>query len=268
MEEATAPKQSTVANDVEVDDDVLEERNAHKVIDLMEDRVTIVSVIIPFSIIGVLIRIGLKMLFTYPGAPVFYLVYPQFVGWLVTGLCGSITTFSSWMLATFTDLVGYTAYRRGGFYNVMASMADIGVTIGMSLVGLNETIENSESLVPGLGVCDEWLGINGHGFYTCLCDRRASENSLRGRVCTARNICQMAVVAFQQLQIAFPIRDALRKRLGFTYFGRAAEISTLERRHAYVYAIASIGIGQIAMILTVGTYNWDKMTGGLTPTCQ
>ncbi|KAJ2502871.1 hypothetical protein GGH96_000741 [Coemansia sp. RSA 1972] len=76
-----------------------------------------------FSMLGVLTRIYTTRLFSYPGAPTFALIWPQLIGCfimgavartrrtfpaslhtgLTTGLCGSITTFSSWQLLVYTQ---------------------------------------------------------------------------------------------------------------------------------------------------------------------
>jgi hypothetical protein len=56
-------------------------------IELGEKKVIVLSILIPFSIIGALIRIGLNVLHTYPGSPVFSLIYPQFVGCVIMGFC-------------------------------------------------------------------------------------------------------------------------------------------------------------------------------------
>ncbi|CAG8644456.1 14812_t:CDS:2, partial [Cetraspora pellucida] len=127
-------------------------------IHLVERSAITAAILIPFSIIGVLIRIGLVDLHTYSNAPVFALIYPQFVGCTIfgfclarkgfimksylplyiglqTGLCGSITTFSSWSLLTFRSFITPTS-PLNGIDNVLAGLAIIGITIGMSIVGL------------------------------------------------------------------------------------------------------------------------------------
>ncbi|GBB87562.1 hypothetical protein RclHR1_01400015 [Rhizophagus clarus] len=126
--------------------------------ELKENKAIVLSILIPFSIIGALIRIGLNTLHSYPGSPVFSLIYPQFVGCVImgfclarkgfimesylplyigltTGLCGSITTFSSWMLSIFKEFI-LPVSHRGGLYNILAALADIGITLGMSITGL------------------------------------------------------------------------------------------------------------------------------------
>lgn len=55
--------------------------------ELGEKKAIVLSILIPFSIIGALIRIGLIILHSYPGSPVFSLIYPQFVGCVIMGFC-------------------------------------------------------------------------------------------------------------------------------------------------------------------------------------
>lgn len=57
-----------------------------KTIEINENKIAIAAAIIPFSIAGVLIRIALQRLQDYTGAPVFGLVYAQWVGCLIMGL--------------------------------------------------------------------------------------------------------------------------------------------------------------------------------------
>lgn len=109
------------------------------------------ALIIPCSILGVLIRLGLKYITTFPGQQVFPLIWAQFVGCvlmglfvstrsrieegtgkdirrqqigplvyvgLTSGLCGSITTFSSWSLGMFEELINPTKIWRHPLQNV------------------------------------------------------------------------------------------------------------------------------------------------------
>lgn len=114
-------------------------------IQLYENKLTIFAALIPMSILGTLIRLGLNMLETYNGSPVFALAYPQFVGCVImgiavkkkdillkyylplqialsTGLCGSITTFSSWQLAIFEAFSNYAGASHATGYNVSSSL--------------------------------------------------------------------------------------------------------------------------------------------------
>jgi fluoride ion exporter CrcB/FEX len=114
-------------------------------IQLYENKLTIFAALIPMSILGTLIRLGLNLLETYNGSPVFALAYPQFVGCLImgiavkkkdvllkyylplqialsTGLCGSITTFSSWQLGIFEAFSNYAGASHATGYNVSSSL--------------------------------------------------------------------------------------------------------------------------------------------------
>ncbi|KAI9252291.1 CrcB-like protein-domain-containing protein [Phascolomyces articulosus] len=111
------------------------------------------------AILGTLIRVGLIRLQTYDGQPVFSLVYAQWIGcfimgmvvqqkdallqWylpihvgLSTGLCGSITTFSSWQLDIFKAFANYDASDHYRGYNILAAISQLLVTLAMSLNGL------------------------------------------------------------------------------------------------------------------------------------
>ncbi|KAJ2955684.1 hypothetical protein NQZ79_g8348 [Umbelopsis isabellina] len=123
---------------------------------LNENKLIIFAILIPVSILGMLIRLGLSLLESYAGAPVFALAYVQFIGCVImglvtdnkdyllkkylplqialsTGLCGSITTFSSWQLAVYNAFVNASGDSHGTGYNVrkwFAIMSIAGLQIG------------------------------------------------------------------------------------------------------------------------------------------
>lgn len=55
-------------------------------IEINENKLVIAATIIPLSMIGTLIRIALTRLQDYSGAPVFSLVYAQWLGCLIMGI--------------------------------------------------------------------------------------------------------------------------------------------------------------------------------------
>jgi len=114
------------------------------------------------SIWGSLARIGLSALSTYPGEPVFPLIWSQFVGCavmgfllqdkslfpkedryialyigLTTGLCGSITSFSSFMWDSFQSMANMGPYYdRAMGRNVLALAAQVIITLCVSIAAL------------------------------------------------------------------------------------------------------------------------------------
>ncbi|ORX62301.1 hypothetical protein DM01DRAFT_1403974 [Hesseltinella vesiculosa] len=123
-----------------------------------EKKMVITFMIIPFSIAGVLIRIALQRLETYSGAPVFSLIYAQWVGCFImgivtvyknhlffvyhslqvgvaTGLCGSITTFSSWQWGIFAAFANVSADDHSVGKNILAAISQFLVTLAMSIHG-------------------------------------------------------------------------------------------------------------------------------------
>ncbi|KAI8379054.1 uncharacterized protein BYT42DRAFT_567242 [Radiomyces spectabilis] len=126
---------------------------------VFENKWPVAALIIPFSIAGLLIRIGLQRLETYPGAPIFGLLYAQWVGCVImgfvaeikpslsavylplvggisSGLCGSITTFSSWQLGIFKAFANYDGDPHSTGKNVLAAISQLLVTLAMSLNGV------------------------------------------------------------------------------------------------------------------------------------
>jgi hypothetical protein len=53
-----------------------------------ENKLVVACSIIPFAIAGALIRIALLRLEDFPGAPVFNLVYAQWIGCFIMGIVG------------------------------------------------------------------------------------------------------------------------------------------------------------------------------------
>ncbi|PWN37433.1 uncharacterized protein FA14DRAFT_110076, partial [Meira miltonrushii] len=111
------------------------------------------------SIWGLLAREGLIALNTYSGMSIEPTIWAQAVGCLVmgwnvankedlekwyppafiaigTGFCGSVTTFSSWILHVFQAYGNQKHYNRHGLHNVMDALTQTGATIGMSLISL------------------------------------------------------------------------------------------------------------------------------------
>ncbi|KAJ3329323.1 hypothetical protein HDU76_008138 [Blyttiomyces sp. JEL0837] len=130
-----------------------------------------VGLITFFSTLGVLIRVSLVALNTYPSEPVFPLIFPQIFGCFImgivnhrkqelsqyyhplfigigTGLCGSITTFSSFMILTFRNLVSSPTFSLLGSHimgiNFLAAFAVIFLTFSTAIASifLGETFSN------------------------------------------------------------------------------------------------------------------------------
>lgn len=132
------------------------------------------SALILFSFIGVLIRIGIIRLHSYPSPAVAPTIYAQAVGsfimgfvnyqkgwWMVhsypfyvgltTGLSGSITSFSTYMLTVFLELfhIDYVGkLDRTVGEGVMAGIAIIVSTIGLSTASV--VVGGHASMIPFL----------------------------------------------------------------------------------------------------------------------
>ncbi|CBQ72228.1 conserved hypothetical protein [Sporisorium reilianum SRZ2] len=122
------------------------------------------------AIWGTLAREGLVALNTYDGESVAPLIWAQSVGCLVmglaiganrqaiegryppayimitTGLCGSITTFSRWMLDVFRAFGNQQHFDRHGLHNVMDALSQTALTIGMALVSVSAGVALSKVL--------------------------------------------------------------------------------------------------------------------------
>ncbi|KAF9180305.1 hypothetical protein BGZ51_006305 [Haplosporangium sp. Z 767] len=133
------------------------------------------ALIIPFSILGLLIRLGLVSIETFAGQQVFALAWPQFAGcflmglfvsgqnwirqkggWigsfvyvgLTSGLCGSITTFSSWSISLFIELINPYKLPRHPLQNILSALTELIVTLALSISGLELGRHFGEALLP------------------------------------------------------------------------------------------------------------------------
>ncbi|KAJ2645096.1 hypothetical protein GGF44_000161 [Coemansia sp. RSA 1694] len=116
----------------------------------------VVLSLVLFSMLGVLIRVHLTRLFTYTGEPVYGLIWAQMLGCFVmgaamplkgvlqsyspalntgvtTGLCGSITTFSSWQLLLFQEFFNTSRFGHSQFSNFLGGMSVLTTTLGCSV---------------------------------------------------------------------------------------------------------------------------------------
>ena len=117
------------------------------------------SLIIFASLWGLLAREGLVALNSYQGQSIASVIWAQGIGCLVmgwaisnkssiesfypplyvaitTGFCGSVTTFSTWVLQVFLAFSNHARYTRSGIYSVMDALTQTGATIGISLIAL------------------------------------------------------------------------------------------------------------------------------------
>ena len=157
-------------------DDEVRDRKYHVKDNL--DLLFTMSFIIIFSFFGVLARLGLGALLTYEGQPVNAVIWAQLIGCfvvgflveddalfpkdnrftslyvgLVTGFCGSLTTFSTWMMTCFTAMANVDpSYNRTVRDNVAALLAQVLLTLAISLFGLRTGahVAVATSLIPGL----------------------------------------------------------------------------------------------------------------------
>ncbi|KAK7061781.1 CrcB-like protein-domain-containing protein [Favolaschia claudopus] len=118
-----------------------------------------IALLAPFSVFGVLARLGLSALTTYAGQSIFSLAYSQAVGCLImgfllelkepisryyppaytaltTGFCGSLTTFSGWQLDIFKSWLNVDNVHRAPLRDAMDGVCKSVFTISLSLASL------------------------------------------------------------------------------------------------------------------------------------
>ncbi|KAJ2391083.1 hypothetical protein H4S02_001510 [Coemansia sp. RSA 2611] len=119
----------------------------------------VVISLVLFSMAGVLIRVHLTRLFTYLGEPIYGLIWAQMLGCFImgiatrtkgvllryspalnlgitTGLCGSITTFSSWQLLVYEQFFNTERHDHSHFRNFLGGMSVLASTLGCSMAAL------------------------------------------------------------------------------------------------------------------------------------
>ncbi|KAI8089908.1 CrcB-like protein-domain-containing protein [Halteromyces radiatus] len=154
-EEARQAENREYRKSIQQNDDLLRRSTTFTV---YEKKLVIGFLIIPFAIAGALIRVGLQQLETYNGAPVFPLIYAQWLGCVImgivtihkhylfflyhpiqaalsSGLCGSITTFSSWQLAIFEAFANTAGADHTRGKNILDAISQLLVTLAMSFTG-------------------------------------------------------------------------------------------------------------------------------------
>ena len=120
---------------------------------------SVIALLMPASIFGVLARLGLQALVTYDGESVFPLAYIQALGCFVmgmglgmkeplgkfygplytamtTGFCGSLTTFSGWQVDIFNSWINATGSQRDGLRDFIDGLTKTFVTLCLSLSSL------------------------------------------------------------------------------------------------------------------------------------
>ncbi len=82
---------------------------------------------------------------------------------VTTGLCGSITTFSKWMLDVFRAFGNQQHFDRHGLHNVMDALSQTALTIGMALVSVSAgvTLSKVVNLELVIGVWRSRFGRSG-----------------------------------------------------------------------------------------------------------
>lgn len=154
-------------------------------IDKVLRHVAILSLLVFASIWGTLAREGLIALNTYSGMSITPTIWAQSVGCLImgwnianrealevwyppmytaigTGFCGSVTTFSAWILEVFEAFGNKQHYDRHGLHNVMDALTQTAATLGMSIVSISAGVALAKVLParPLLHILDRRIKLN------------------------------------------------------------------------------------------------------------
>lgn len=286
-----------------------------------------------FSILGTLTRLGLQFLNTYPGSLIPPLVWAQFVGCAVMGFvtqdnslfpkkmykndafylgitvgyCGSVTSFSAWILQVFEDLANTQDSARPRGYNIISIITQVMVTLAASIaafrLGNHMAILTNTSMrlprVPKLtspfwimallvlaisaqagtivaaGLRRDWRGIAVFAlvfspagaltrWYLSRTMNRLVPAFPMGTF-AANMIGSLLESIFHLLQYRSPNGNSCSILQGLQdgYCGALSTVSTfvvelctLQKNHAYIYAITSIVTGTILYVLVDGVDYW------------
>jgi CrcB protein len=143
-----------------------------------------------------------------------------------TGLCGSITTFSSWQLGIFNELANYNAYPHTRGKNILAGLSEFLVTIAMSLNGLIFGQHLGEALqgqLDRLKIITSELKVIPREFSTCYLSKQDYMTIAFG-ICSWLGVIFAAIFSQSQKDLALacvfaPIGALARWYLSF-YNGR------------------------------------------------
>ncbi|KAI9303085.1 hypothetical protein BJ944DRAFT_256879 [Cunninghamella echinulata] len=288
---------------------------------IYEKKTAIGFILIPFAIAGVLIRIALQRLEAYDGAPVFPLVYAQWVGCFImgivttqktnimiiyhplqlglsTGLCGSITTFSSWQLSIFSSFANIENYDHTRGKNILSALSQLLVTLAMSIngfqfgghIGQCQQIPKLDIIPCGFSINKliwkdytviffgllSWIAVIIAAIFAPLEYR---ELTLATVFSPVGALLRWHLSFFNGKFPGFPIGTFIANIFGtlvlailslFRYnmltspFSCISEITNLNLRQKYLYGSISVILGQCIMFVVLGSFVW---THGVNIVC-
>ncbi|EGG06335.1 uncharacterized protein MELLADRAFT_36249 [Melampsora larici-populina 98AG31] len=131
------------------------------------------SILIWWAICGLLTRLGLNAIGEYEGKSVFSVLLVQVVGCLVmgvglrlkdtldrihpllylgltTGYCGSVTTFSTWMIQVFQAFSNSSGPHRSRFHSFLDGVNQTYITVAMSIISIQCGIQLGNLIEPSI----------------------------------------------------------------------------------------------------------------------
>ncbi|KAH9821598.1 CrcB-like protein-domain-containing protein [Melampsora americana] len=131
------------------------------------------SILIWWAICGLLTRLGLNAIGEYEGRSVFSVLLVQVVGCLVMGMglrlkdtldrihpllylgltigyCGSVTTFSTWMIQVFQAFSNNSALHRSRFHSFLDGFNQTYITVSMSIISIQCGLQLANLIEPHL----------------------------------------------------------------------------------------------------------------------
>ncbi|KAA1466323.1 hypothetical protein DENSPDRAFT_790869 [Dentipellis sp. KUC8613] len=131
----------------------------------------VLALLMPASVFGVLVRLGLQALVTYDGRSIFPLAWVQAIGCLfmglalplkeqlgnfygplytaiTTGFCGSLTTFSGWQLDVFNSWINEGEFHRDWLRDVIDGFTKLFFTLSASIASLSCGVYISSIIAP------------------------------------------------------------------------------------------------------------------------
>lgn len=294
-----------------------------------------------FSILGTLTRLGLIALNSYTGHLIPMLVWAQFVGCavmgfvteddkifpkkksgkydalyigLTVGYCGSVTSFSAWILQIYEDIANTEEYQRNRGYNVISVITQVMVTLTAAVGGFrlgNHLALFVDSILPRSSAIPKvynkagiiFIILIAIGFQAGAIITASIRSDWRGTVGFAMVFSPIGALSrfhlsrlLNAVRPSFPLGTftanilgsllesiffllqyrvssgtscALLQGLQDGYCGAlttvstfVVELCTLQRRHAYVYALVSIVVGSVLYVLVDGVDYWIHGSSG------
>ncbi|WVQ75880.1 hypothetical protein IAR50_005514 [Cryptococcus sp. DSM 104548] len=247
------------------------------------------------SMLGCLVRLGLSALGSYDGAIIYSLAWSQGVGsavmglslglkndiislypplytFLTTGIAGSITTFSSWMLEGYLAFSNFEKYDRKGLHDTVDGVAYSLSTFAIAIASLQfgEHLGRALPPLPRKPIASSYRATEKRGSSSSAVSSPSPSTAARTPLADSFTILTAALAYLITLLLYFLAPHNWRHDVIFPLLlsppGAILRfaLSKLNARHLFVdkFPIGTFVANMIATLLVAGTYAAQRRPGG------